>query len=459
MSRLVSVVGSGAFGAAAGGFLFWFINRSYQVNGVGLLRRQDWPVNSPWVWVAVGFLVGVVGAQVVAARRAAHARKAREVAEELGHEYAESATLPPGADRLPLFAAWTNGRHAMTGTVHGVLVTLFDCTTIIRGNEEDSYTDRTVAILPADGLPRFDLRPRTAGRRLLGWAGFVGLTFDPAAAGPADAETVRRFADHFYLSIDDPVALLQAVPDGDSPDRAAREEVVRRLFTPTVMEAVNEFPDFAVQSGPGHLAVWSGDGILAARRRPDLWDAAVELSAAFTRQSGAAAPVIPARTGTDIGRQVRKVQSTTLGALAGAFGGFILSAVVMPILFFGAMKDDRPGVGFFLLPVVFFGLVLSGATVGAAVGSRIPVRDTAAEDPAQAAARRKSVTRGGVAGFFAGFFGGFLVFAGTRIGLNWRFNNVGVEAATFFASVFGGAVLGAVLGVVLANRLGRRGSR
>lgn len=454
MGRQAGVVGSGVFGAAVGGFLFWIINRSYQINGVGLLRRQDWPVNTPWVWVAVGFLVGVVGALVANARRAAHARKAREVAEQLGHEYAESATLPPGADGLPLFAAWTNGRDAMSGTAHGVPVTLFDCTTIFKGSEEDSYTDRTVAIMPADGLPRFDLRPRTAGRRLLGWAGFVGLTFDPAAAGPADAETVRRFADQFYLSFDDPVALIQAMPEGGPPDRAAREEAVRRLFTPAVMEAVNQFPDCAIQSGPGHLAVWSGDRILPARRRPELWDAAVELREVFTRPPGAAA-VVPARIGTDIGRQARQVQNTMFGAAVGGFGGFFLSAVVMPFLFFGAIKDNGPGVGFFLLPVVFFGLVLVGAAVGATIGSRIPVRDLPPEDPVRAQARRKAVGRGGVFGFLAGFFGGFMVFCATRIGAGGNVNNVGVEAATFFGSIFGGAALGAVLGVALMNRLYR----
>src|SRR5262249_11816078 len=180
MARWAAAVGSGLLAAAAAGFLFWVVNSTHQVNGVGLLRRQDWPVSSPGAWVAVGAALGMVGALVRAARRAGHARTTREVAEELGRAYAESSSLPPEARSLPVFDGWSDGRHAMTGRAGAGPVTVFDYTTVTRGGESDSVTEGTVALLPVDGLAAFDLPPRAPDRRPLGWARLQGLAFTPS---------------------------------------------------------------------------------------------------------------------------------------------------------------------------------------------------------------------------------------------------------------------------------------
>src|SRR3954462_13444983 len=80
MGRIGLGVGGGVFGAVAGAVLFWMINQSVQVNKVGLLRRQVWPVNDLWFWVGLGFALGFLGGVVLGARRAAHAQAARELA-------------------------------------------------------------------------------------------------------------------------------------------------------------------------------------------------------------------------------------------------------------------------------------------------------------------------------------------------------------------------------------------
>jgi len=296
MGRLGAAIGAGIVIAIAAAILFWIVNRSVQVNNVGWLRRQGGLVGDPWVWAAVGFAIGCIGALIRATRLAAHARAAREVATEQGREFAELYELPPGAESMPAFAGWSTGRHAMTGSADGIHVHIFDCTTVQKGDDSATVTGRTVALLPADGLPDFDLRPRTVGRKLLGLAGFEGVTFDPDAAGPADADAVRRFGEQFQLNIGDPLTLFQTLPDGEAPDRADREAAVRRLFAPALMAAVNDFPDYAVESAGGYLAVWRGSGVQPPRRRPDLWDAAVALQAAFLNAPRTAhEPVVPAR--------------------------------------------------------------------------------------------------------------------------------------------------------------------
>jgi hypothetical protein len=57
---------------------------------------------------------------------------------------------------------------------------------------------------------------------------------------------------------------------------------------------------------------------------------------------------------------------------------------------------------------------------------------------------------------FGGFLGGFFLFAASKILLNWKLDDFGVEGAVFFGSIFGGALLGAVTCGTLVNRLYRR---
>jgi hypothetical protein len=460
MPRWAVVTGSGLKAAVAAGILFWWVNNAHQVNGIGLLRRQAWPVNSPWVWVAVGFAIGAVGELVHGARRVGHAHNIRASAEELGRKYAESYSLPPGASSMPVFAGWSSGRNAMTGREDELPVTVFDYTTVTRGSESDTVTERTVALLPVDGLPAFDLRPRTLGRRVLQWAGFEGLTFDPASTNPTDAETIRWFTQLFQLSAGDPVALLGDLLENSPPKLADQEEAIRRLFTPAVMASVSQYPAYAIQSRPGFLAVWRGSAVLPPRKRTELWDAAVDLRGFLTLPpEGEAGPVVPGRVGTDVSRQARRLRNSLVGGLIGLFVGFILASMVMSVMFFRQVPGQGAGLGFLVESVLFFGFILVGAAVGAGIGSRVPVRNLPpgpVEEPGQRKVRQRATGCGALVGLFGGFFGGFVVFVASKIRFGWKLDDFGVEGALFFGSTFAGALLGAVTCGAMVNRLYRR---
>jgi hypothetical protein len=474
MSRLLGIIGSGILAAVAFAFLFWWVNNFHQVKGVGWLRRQDWPINSPWFWAAAGFAVGSFGGFVNALHRADHARKARELAETLGREFAKSYVPPPKAVSMPVFEGFSNARNAMTGHEGGVSVTLFDYTTITQGGESNTVTDGTIVLLPTNGLPDFDLRPRTLGRRILGWAGFEGMTFDPSLADPADAEKVRRFTESFYLAPMDPLAMVSELTEHATksstqrpvapfrldpfsamgelmenrpPEWSGREEAVRRLFTPAVMEAINQYPAYAMQSRNGFLAVWRGSGVQRAHARPELWDAAAELRTLLASpRKGEASPIVPGRFGTDAGRQLRKVRNSLVGGGVGAFVGFVLSAMAISLVFFRLPPGQVPGFTLFLHPLLFFGLILGGATIGAAIASRLPVRHIPpemAEDPARRRSRHRAIVFGVITGFVTCFFGGFIAFALIEARLNWKLDH-GMKAALFFGSMFGGALFGGV---------------
>jgi hypothetical protein len=458
MPRWTTGVGSGLASAAAAGFLFGWVN-THRVNGIGVLQRQVWPVHSLWIWIAVGFVCGAVGGFVRGARRLGHARKTQELAEKLGREYTESYSLPPGASSMPVFAGWSNGRNAMTNREDALLVTVFDYTSVTRGSESDTVRDGTAALLPVDGLAAFDLRPRTLGRRLLEWAGFKGLTFDPAAADPIDAETVRRFTALFHLFAEDPEVLLGALTDKGPPESTGQDEAIRRLFTPAVMAAVNQYPGDAIQSRPGFLAVWRGSGVLPSRMRTELWEAAVDLRALLTRslERGTEA-VIPGKIGTDLSRQARKGGNAVVGGVLGLFVGFILATVVMSIVFFRQAPGQGPGLGFSSLPVLFPAFVLVGAAVGAGIGWRVPVRNLPpgpAEDPEQRKGRQRAAGCGALVGLFGGFIGGFAIFVASKILFGWKLDDFGVEGALFFGSIFGGALIGAAMCATVVNRFYR----
>jgi MFS family permease len=452
MSRLTAHIGSGI--AVALAFFFWWINNIYQTNGVGLLRRQAWPINSPWAWAAVGFAIGTFGAFVGALHRADHARKTRELAETLGREYAESYALPLEARSLPVFEDWSNGRNAMSAREGGRPVALFDYATVSRG-ESSTVTDGTAVLLPADGVPPFDLRPRTFGRRLLGWAGLEGLTFDPSTADPADADTIQRFTELFYLASMGPAAALDELAENQPPQWPSREEAIRRLFTPALMEVINRYPEYAIESRDGFLVVWRGSGVLPAHKRAELWDTAIECRALLTHPpERKTETIIPGRAGMDAGRQFRRLRNTVVGGVVGSFIGFILSAMAISIVFFGRVQGQGPGFGFFIEPLLFFGLILGGAMIGAAIASWLPVGklpSERAEDPERRKARQQATVFAAVIGFLTGFFGGFAVFAINRIVVDWKFD-FGMEAALFFGSIFGGGLMGALIGGLAVNR-------
>jgi len=448
---------SGIATAIVGGVLFWWINDTHRVNGVGFLRRQPWPISELWTWIIVGFFVGVVVTSIRLRRRADHALRSRELAEELGHSFSETIDRPDAASSIPIFTSWSEGRNAMSGTQDGVAMTILDYTTVTKGSDSDNVVHGTVALVAAAGLPEFDLRARTLGWRLLGVAGYEGLTFDPSAM-PSEVETITRFGELFHLST--PGGLMSQLGGEGTEQDATSENALRRFFQPALMAKLIEHPGYSLQSRAGQLAVWLGRGTLHANRRADLWDAAIALREALSQPSPESPSIIPSRPECTSGRQAKRVRNALVGGVCGVLVGFFGSAALMGILFFNRAPGEARAIPFIIEGFIFVAIILGVAALGAWLGSRIQVREPlpleVQEDPVFKKKRQKRVGCAGGVGFFGGFMGGPILFGVSIIFLDWKLENFGWVAAIFFGSAGVGAIGGAVVMSVIADRVLRR---
>jgi hypothetical protein len=369
-----------------------------------------------------------------------------------------------------LFEGWSKGRHLMSGERGGVPVRVLDLTTIVERQESREVWNRTVALVPAEGLPAFDVRPRTRASRLLRMARVEGVTFDPqGVADPAAASDVAEFGALFHLmpSAAKPAGILGA---DFAPEVEDSERALRRLFTPRLMRAFNRHPGHSAQAAGGALAVWRGGSFLPARERTGLVDAALELRAALNgaaaaQATGRAEPAVPARPGTDPDSQSDRLRNTVVGAILGFYLGFGAGVCVIFSGRFPKLQGGALAAGVGTL-VVVLGCVVLGVALCAFLGSRVPVRPHAGAHPgtpltpSQRATRPRFTTAGTVAGFVLGFFGGFAVFATAMSGIHPKAPAPALMAPVFFGSIGLGATAGAVGGGKAARFLyDRRRSR
>ncbi|HEY2157096.1 MAG TPA: hypothetical protein VGH33_15825, partial [Isosphaeraceae bacterium] len=342
-------------------------------------------------------------------------------------------------------------------------VQVLDVTTVEELQESNKVRTRTVALVGVEGVPAFDLRPRSGVRRLLGVAGVAGVTFDPSRlTDPAAAAEVARFGELFHLMPS--VAVTMGLFGGDfAPEVEDSERALRRLFTPRVIRAFNRYPGYSAQAAEGTLAVWRGESFLAAGGRSELLDTALALRAALTEaaaatRTGGTEAVVPALPGTDAESQAARLRNTMIGGIAGFFLGFSAGMAGVSSIFF-SNGFRNAGWTVFAMPVILFGSVALGVALGAFLGSRLPVKPATGDLPAlrltpqQRAARRKVITAGTMAGFVLGFFGGFAVFVSVLFGLRQRDPNVSLMALLFFGSLGLGAAAGAYLGGAAARSL------
>jgi len=439
-----------------------------QPKGLSFLYQQGWPVNSLRAWIAVGFVLGVV-ARVIALlqqeQKAKHAPETRQLAEDLGLTYARSFTLPMEASSMSLFAGWVEGRNAMTESRVAQPIELFDFTTLTRNEDSVTRTKGTVALVAVEGIPAFDLHPRTFDRRLAEVLGYQGVTFDPEAV-LTHTETVRQFMKSFHLTTSDSLAIMKLL-DKDShagstgyEEMTRRDEPVRELFSPALMELLNRYPNYAIQSSCGFLAIlpvfgMSGSRVIPAQKRTELLEVAKEIRAALgsSPPSRAAGPLVPAKTGTDAISQARKMRNSAAGGGLGLLVGFL---VAIMFLVDRGPENDKFGINLFLSAHVSFGCILAGAALGAFLGSRWPVRTIESEPkvgPARRTVNERLIKRGVFVGFLGGFWSAPMLFLASSFfffGFEPRFNR-GLFAAAFCGTAFGGGLLGAIVGGKVVN--------
>jgi len=404
MSKLIKVIGPAIGMGFFAGLLWKEINALATTDGVGILARQGWPLNSFGTLVVLGAVAGVIVGRLLESRRLAHERDLAEVSRRMRLAYLPSAERlredHPGLDQMPLFRYWSNGANRMSGRVAGRPVEIFDYTVVARDQNGGRATRRTVVLLPGAGLPDFDLRPRTLGARLLSVVGVEGITFDPAGAeDPDDAGAVEMFNRLYLVAAPDlSTFLARSLAPPDPALGADEEQAVRRLFVPDLMRDLTRYPGWSAQAHGGYLALWRGGIPIAdygptigfgsvssgsiemvmrrpsrfcpARERPKLLEEALGLHDALNRSNPGqvVAPVIPPVPGASRTKQGDRLAGAAIGAVLGLLCGFIAVNGLFALPHSQAAKQ-LGGLAPIAMGLIFFGGILLGTVSGAAVGA------------------------------------------------------------------------------------------
>lgn len=317
--------------------------------------------------VVVGAFLGLVaflGLMADSSRRRSELRQslmALTTANDLGLDYIPEVEWP--SVPLPCFEYWRIGKDGNTGEIAGVPVSVFDMECYLP-HSDSSSTDRTekrtVVLLPVTGLPGFTATPLsvttlTAFKHAFG---LDGMTFDPGAAPADEVEVVRRFVRAVQIDVIGSGPWEQATAESQ-----ARENAVRRLFTPALMAALLDHPDWYFQAAGEWLACWRD--ISPANERPKLIADAMAIRAALlaavANDSPAALPPLPTLTP---GQYMARCFGTVVGGVIGFIGGFGSTAMIF---------QPRLSTPVFIATGIatWFGVCVVGAVFGYQTGAAI----------------------------------------------------------------------------------------
>lgn len=437
MSAIKAMIGS-AIGNAVGFAVVWLVvNNLHKINGVGLLERQGWPFDSVITVSVVGAIIGAMLGLARHKKGQVHHAAVAALSDEIAFQFddeARQAALPS----IPLFKDLGGIENRMSGTHHGVPIEVFDLTTIVKSDEGNSERKRTVVLLPAEGLPPFQLNAKSWGYRFLDWIGVKGITFDAAqAATPEDRETIEAFQQSYHLVAQD----VSSMAAGEIEVSEAFVAAVRSRFSLAVLAAFADRPGWSVESADGYLAMWQGNGVMPADARLGLLASAVILrDALMTPADPARLP--PAPSENVQAQQTARFQGALLGGVLGCFGGFFAGGAIMSYFFFQWQPGGRPPfLEFIAIPVC----AVLGALTGIRIGSRViksPLRKP----------KNKSQERLVGCAILFGFFGGFMG-GGILGGILGEVLNLGMGNGLRPLIFFGGAALGLVLGPLTMGSL------
>lgn len=436
---LACTIGTGGAVAAA----WWMVNRTFQINGVGWLERQEFPLNSIWVFGIVGAVIGFAIGVVRHRRDVRYSEEAAEISEENDFEFdakPEEVEWP----EIPLFANMSSIDNRMTTKKDGVKVDVFDLTTVNQSSESTQYIRRTVVLLPAPGLIEFRLNAKSFGFRFLDWIGVKGVTFDPnATKNEEDRAAVEAFARNYQLTTGDTTELASGTPElFETQDAAARQ-----AFPLPVLRTLATRPGWSIESHGGQLAFWQGNAIHPPRKRLAMIEGALQLRKALLHP---AKPneILPAIPGTDRGLQSGKMQGALLGGVIGAFASFFFGFIAVMVLF----MDRKPGPGDGFPFEMFIPLILVlGTALGAFIGTRLARRGPLLKKPKDPKLEKR-VGCAVLFGLFAGFLGGASLGAAAGIILDLGMDDHALRMGLFF----GGAGVGFFTGPVICGMLAHK---
>lgn len=442
-----TILGSSIGSAVSLAALWWMLNGIYRVNGVGWLARMGWPFDSVVLCAVVGAVGGAVLGWIRFRRQGRHRVDLAVLSEKLDLQFnsePEEFQPPP----MPLFEKLESIDNRMSGIHEGVSVEVFDLATVVKSDEGSKTYRQTVVLLPAPGLPKFQLNAKTLGYRFLDWIGARGITFDPAA-GPTeeDRTAIAQFGRNYNLSAGDTTDLAAGTPEIFTE----QDQLVRTRFTLEVLKALAKRPGWSIQSDCEHLALWMGREVRPANERPRLLASALALRTALL-QSSVGAVVVPPLPGADRSRQSARFQGALLGGAIGLFVSFFFAFIAFAAVMSGKPAGD-PGFPFEILLVPL--TLAIGTCIGIFLGSRLPITKPLLRKPKDP----KHEKRVGCAILF-GLFGGFIFggVAGAALGmvLQLGFDDFVPRMVLFFGGSGVGAIAGPILCGMAANKLLRR---
>ncbi len=432
-----STIGSGG-GIAA---LWWMINRTYQINGVGWLERQPFPLNNVWIFATVGAVSGFV-LGVLRHRRNVQLREELAEVSERGEVEIATATeefeLPP----MQSFANLHSVDNRIARTQNGIRIYVLDATTVQETDSANRYTRRTVVLLPAEGLAHFNLNAKTIGYRLLAWIGAHGVTFDSSAGStPEDRAAIEAFGRHYQLTTGDATDLAAGTPGIYTEE----DEAARQAFSLRVLKWLVQHPGWSMESHGGHLALWRGKETPSARRRLAMIDDALAVLDRLNHPD----IVVPARPGTDRSWQSARFQGALLGGVIGVFASFFIGFITTISVLFNRKPDVRDGFPFEIL--LFPTILVIGALLGIFIGSRLPISQPLLQKPKDPKLEKR-VGCAVLFGLFGGFLGGAAV--GAILGI---ILDLGMDQHVFRMTLFfGGAGLGFFIVPVVCGVLAKK---
>jgi hypothetical protein len=354
--------------------------KMFQFNGRGLMTRLPWPLSS---WGLVTIAGGVFGSVVGLLRRArslSRSENLAELAESNGLQYCPNARMEGlAAPAFTVFQGSKKVENIIQGNVDGVPLAAFDCREIIQGSESSQTIERTVVLLPGEGLPDFFVGPRDFGARLFEAIGLSGIRFDPAAAETADdVQAVERFTRLFHLATVAPLAIKKPTDDApQTPQEETNEQALRKLFTPRVLGALGRYAGWAMQAKEGGLAIWQGRRTLPAYAWPDLWQNALALRQLIltgARGEPGSTSVLPAEPSTVRSHRFRRVRFAFVGGVLGFLTGMVIGFFGFAALAFGRaplQPPPQPIATVALFIPAILGCALLGGLVGCALGAAV----------------------------------------------------------------------------------------
>jgi hypothetical protein len=262
--------------------IFWIaIDRTIQLDQPGgFFAPLRWSVTSLLICVAIGSAVGLVAGWIERTWRRRHSEGVRTVAQQLGFSYSPNAELLRSLGSVfPMMRNWHRSEHLISGERDGVNVDVFDLTQVWYDVEGRSKTHTTIVVLAADGLPEFDIVPRSFLMRGK-WAGLRFQAEDEIteSASQAVQDFTRRYV--VYCGYTGEVGLG---PQPESTPKA--EQAIRLLLTPSAMQELVPLAGWWIESRDGRLGLSRGRGFCPPTERPAMLDEALAIRSIFMQHA------------------------------------------------------------------------------------------------------------------------------------------------------------------------------